>query len=59
MLSLFMYTFVHFGDLSSTSGIFGIVLPSLVPTAAVFGFFIAARLSRRDTAGFARMGQNN
>lgn len=59
MAALFVYIFLHFGDLTGTTGgILGIILPSLVPAAAVVGYVLASRLEKRDPSRFARMGEN-
>ncbi|MGH2263496.1 hypothetical protein ACRBQE_30375, partial [Klebsiella pneumoniae] len=59
MAALFVYIFLHFGDLTGTTGgVLGIVLPSLIPAAAIVGYILALRLQRADPARFARMGQN-
>jgi amino acid transporter len=59
MAALFVYIFLHFGDLTGTAGgVLGIVLPSLIPAAAVVGYLLARRLEKADPARFARMGQN-
>ncbi len=59
MAALFVYIFLHFGDLTGTTGgVLGIVLPSLIPLAAIVGYLAAMRLQRVDPARFARMGHN-
>ncbi|MET2828411.1 APC family permease [Mesorhizobium shangrilense] len=59
MASLFVYIFLHFGDLTGTAGgVLGIVLPSLIPVAAIVGYLLALRLERTDPVRFARMGHN-
>lgn len=59
MAALFVYIFLHFGDLTGTAGgVLGIVLPSLIPVAAVVGYLLALRLEKTDPVRFARMGHN-
>ena len=59
MAGLFVYIFLHFGDLTGTTGgALGIILPSLIPAAAIVGYILALRLQRADPARFARMGFN-
>ncbi|WP_192931219.1 APC family permease [Gemmobacter serpentinus] len=59
MAALFVYIFLHFGDLTGTAGAaLGVILPSLVPLVALAGWLMAARLRARDPAAFARMGEN-
>lgn len=59
MAVLFVYIFVNFGDLTGTTGgALGIVLPSLVPAAAVVGFLLAARLKRAEPTRFAALGES-
>lgn len=59
MAVLFVYIFMHFGDLTGTTGgVLGIVLPSLIPLAAIVGYLLAMRLEKTDPARFARMGNN-
>jgi amino acid transporter len=59
MAALFLYIFRNFGDLTGTTGgALGIVLPSLIPLAAIIGVMLAMRLEKADPAKFARMGQN-
>ncbi|MGN6146403.1 MAG: APC family permease [Mesorhizobium sp.] len=59
MAALFVYIFLHFGDLTGTTGgALGIILPSLIPLAAIVGYLLAARLEKTDPARFARMGNN-
>ncbi len=59
MAALFVYIFLNFGDLTGTTGgALGVILPSLIPLAAIVGYLLAARLERTDPARFARMGNN-
>jgi amino acid transporter len=59
MAALFVYIFLHFGDLTGTTGgVLGIILPALIPAAAVVGYVLALRLERADPARFARLGEN-
>jgi amino acid transporter len=59
MAVLFVYIFVNFGDLTQTAGgALGIVLPSLIPLAAIVGVLLAAKLKASDPAAFERMGEN-
>jgi amino acid transporter len=59
MAALFVYIFLHFGDLTGTTGgALGIILPALIPAAAVVGYVLALRLEKADPARFALMGQN-
>ena len=59
MAGLFVYIFMNFGDLTGTTGgALGIILPSLIPAAAVIGYLLALRLEKNDPARFARMGRN-
>ncbi|MBL8584843.1 MAG: hypothetical protein JNL61_21765 [Rhizobiaceae bacterium] len=59
MAVLFVYIFINFGDLTGTAGAaLGVILPSLVPLAAIVGYLLAARLQRADPARYALMGQN-
>ncbi|MGE0279099.1 MAG: APC family permease [Rhizobiaceae bacterium] len=60
MAALFVYIFLNFGDLTGTTGgVLGILLPSLIPAAAIVGYLLAARLEKVDPARFARMGHNS
>ncbi|BAV51145.1 hypothetical protein MesoLj113a_63360 [Mesorhizobium sp. 113-1-2] len=55
----FVYIFVHFGDLTGTTGVaLGIILPALIPAAAVVGYLLALRMEKADPARFTRMGEN-
>ena len=57
MLALFIYVFLHFGDLTGTQGgLLGVVLPSIVPAAGIVGWFVAARLKAGRPTAFASMG---
>ena len=57
MAGLFVYVFVHFGDLTGTrGGLLGILLPSTIPAAGIGGWFVAARLKAGRPAAFASMG---
>ena len=59
MAVLFVYIFINFGDLTGTKGgALGIILPALIPAAAIVGFLMASRLKASDPAAYARMGQN-
>lgn len=58
MAVLFVYIYVNYGDLTATAGALGIILPALIPAAAIIGFLMASRLKSRDPATFARMGEN-
>ena len=59
MAALFVYIFLHFGDLTGTTGgALGIILPALIPAAAVVGYVLALRLEKADPLRFARMGEN-
>lgn len=59
MAALFVYIFLNFGDLTGTTGgVLGILLPSLIPAAAIVGYLLALRLEKADPARFARMGSN-
>ncbi|TIL78627.1 MAG: APC family permease, partial [Mesorhizobium sp.] len=59
MAALFVYIFLHFGDLTGTTGgALGLILPALIPAAAVVGYVLALQLERADPARFARMGEN-
>jgi len=59
MAALFVYIFLNFGDLTGTTGgALGIILPSLIPLAALVGVLAARRLKAANAAAFARMGQN-
>jgi len=59
MAALFIYIFLHFGDLTGTTGgALGIILPALIPAAAVVGYVLALRLEKADPLRFARMGEN-
>jgi amino acid transporter len=57
MASLFVYVFLHFGDLTGTQGgTLGWVLPALVPAAGLVGWIAAARLRTGDPRAYADMG---
>lgn len=57
MAVLFVYVFVHFGDLTGTQGgLLGVLLPSSVPLAGAVGWFVAARLRAGRPAVYASMG---
>lgn len=59
MAALFVYIFLNFGDLTGTTGgVLGILLPALIPAAAIVGYLLAVRLEKADPARFARMGHN-
>lgn len=59
MAALFVYIFLNFGDLTGTTGgALGIILPCLIPAAAIVGYLLAIRLEKADPARFAAMGQN-
>lgn len=59
MAALFVYIFLNFGDLTGTTGgALGIILPSLIPLAALVGMLAARWLKAANPAAFARMGQN-
>lgn len=59
MAALFVYIFLNFGDLTGTTGgALGIILPTLVPLAAIVGYFLAVRLESTSPDRFARMGEN-
>jgi amino acid transporter len=59
MAALFVYIFLNFGDLTGTTGgALGIILPCLIPAAALVGFLLAMRLEKTEPARFAAMGQN-
>jgi amino acid transporter len=57
MAALFVYVFMHFGDLTGTKdGKLGLILPSLIPAAAVVGWALAARLKTVNPHAYAGMG---
>jgi hypothetical protein len=57
MAALFIYVFLHFGDLTGTQGgLLGVLLPSLIPAAGIVGWIAAARLRAGRPAAFANMG---
>ena len=59
MAALFVYIFLHFGDLTGTAGgTLGLILPALIPAAAVVGYLLALRLEKADPVRFANMGVN-
>ncbi|MBN9270933.1 MAG: amino acid permease, partial [Mesorhizobium sp.] len=59
MAGLFVYIFLNFGDLTGTTGgALGIILPALIPAAAIVGYLLALRLEKADPARFANMGRN-
>ncbi len=59
MAALFVYIFLNFGDLTGTTGgALGILLPALIPAAAIVGYLLALRLEKADPARFANMGRN-
>lgn len=59
MAALFVYIFLNFGDLTGTAGgALGLILPALIPLAAVVGLIAAGRLKSSDPAAFDRMGAN-
>lgn len=59
MAVLFVYIFMNFGDLTGTTGgALGIILPCLIPAAAIVGYLLAVRLERADPSRFSAMGQN-
>ena len=59
MAVLFVYIFLHFGDLTGTAGgTLGLILPALIPAAAVVGYLLALRLEKADPVRFANMGVN-
>jgi amino acid transporter len=57
MAALFVYVFMHFGDLTGTKdGKLGLILPSLIPAAAVVGWALASRLKTVNPHAYAGMG---
>jgi amino acid transporter len=58
MAALFIYVFMNFGALTSTSGTLGLVLPALVVIAGIIGMLLASRLKSSDPTRYANMGQN-
>jgi amino acid transporter len=57
MAALFIYVFLHFGELTGThGGLLGIVLPASIPAAGIVGWFIASRLRAGRPSVFASMG---
>lgn len=57
MAALFVYVFLHFGDLTATQdGPLGIILPSTIPAAGIIGWYVAARLRSGSPSAFADMG---
>lgn len=57
MAVLFVYVFVHFGDLTGTQGgLLGVLLPSSVPLAGAVGWLVAARLRAGRPSVYASMG---
>lgn len=57
MALLFVYIFFNFGDLTGTQGgSLGIILPSLIPAAAVVGWALASRLRAANPKAYANMG---
>ncbi|WP_187968906.1 APC family permease [Aquibium microcysteis] len=59
MSVLFVYIFMNFGDLTGTTGgALGIILPCLIPAAAIVGYLLAIRLEKADPARFSAMGEN-
>ncbi len=59
MAALFVYIFIHYGDLTGTTGgSLSWLLPSLIPAGGVIGFLLAQRLKSSDPARFAKMGTN-
>ena len=59
MAALFVYIFLNFGDLTGTAGgTLGLILPALIPLAAIVGLIAAGRLKSSDPAAFDRMGAN-
>lgn len=57
MAALFVYVFLHFGDLTGTQGgVLGVLLPSLIPAAGIVGWAVAARLRAGRPSAFASMG---
>ncbi len=59
MAGLFVYIYLHFGDLTGTTGgALGWILPALIPAAAIVGARMAMRLRAATPEIFARMGEN-
>jgi amino acid transporter len=59
MAALFVYIFLHFGDLTTTTGgSLSWILPSLIPLAGIVGYLMATRLKSADPTAYGRMGQN-
>lgn len=57
MATLFVYVFLHFGDLTGTQGgLLGWILPAAIPGAGVVGWMVALRLRRGHPAAFASLG---
>jgi len=57
MAVLFVYVFLHFGELTGIQGgLLGVVLPAAIPVAGMVGWLVAARLRVGRPAAFASMG---
>lgn len=57
MAALFVYVFLHFGELTGTQGgPLGVLLPSSIPAAGVAGWWAAARLRADRPAAYERLG---
>lgn len=58
MALLFVLIFAKFGELTGTTGLLGVALPSLVILVGIAGYLRAGGLARRDPARFSRLGGN-
>ncbi|MBP2237526.1 amino acid transporter [Sinorhizobium kostiense] len=56
LLALVYYISVNFGAIAGANGLLAVLLPGLVPIAAMIGFVAAARLKSSDAVSFARLG---
>jgi hypothetical protein len=50
---------IHFDVLTGVSHTLAVVLPALIPTAAIAGIIIALRLRHVDPVRFAKLGESN
>lgn len=58
LAALFVFCFAKFGDMVGATSILGLMLPWLVPLAAVAGWIVAGGLKRRDPARFDKLGRS-
>lgn len=56
LVAMVYFVTVNFGVLTGTSSVLAVVLPALIPAAAIFGALLAARLKGASPDRFAQLG---